>query len=520
MYRKKNKKVARVIALLVAVAMLVMTFFYVFAMTGWFGTAMEKGGFWVSAASSVSAGEMSDTVTLSQTDYDMLYGATFYYGETPLKYRADALEELILEIQESYKDEISLDTLFTGVYEGLFQSLNDPWSVYYPSNETATQLVKSIEGEYAGIGVTMRIVADRVMITATVVGSPAYQAGLKTGDYILKVDNTDIAGMAIEDVSLLVRGEAGTSVTLTVERAGIQNLYTMTRKIIKTTSVTSTMLDKNIGYIQITSFDSNTDEEFKAARLSLLNQGMTGMIIDLRDNGGGLMSSAIDIADQLIPTAGTIAFYERQGSIIETVSSFADATKAVPTVALINENTASASECLVGALKDRGIATLVGETTYGKGVAQIIAEAAQGAAIKLSVFYFLTPNKTRIDGNGVTPNILVNSTGYLAEEEIEAINTVLAPMTESVKYFAGAVGLNVYAAQQRLRYLGYDAELTAVMDEKTVQAIKEFQADQALYSYGGLDFTTTKALASAFNAYMNPKMDDVQLAKAVEVLTK
>ena len=524
MSNQKNRKAARILALIVAVAMLIMTFFYVFAMTGWFGSAMQENGFIVNAASNsdldISLGETSDTVVLSDSSYETLYGATFYYGQTPLKYRVDALEELVLEIQGMYKDEVSLDTLFSGVYQGLFESLDDPWSVYYPSQETANQIIKSIEGEYGGVGITMTMDEEKVLVTATVVDSPAYKAGIKSGDFIVKVDTTDVGGMSIEDVALLIRGESGTNVTLTVDRNGTQMLFTMNRQIIKTTSVSNKMMDNNIGYIKISSFDSNTGEEFKVAHLTLLNQGMNGMIIDIRDNSGGLMSSALDIADQLIPTDGYIAYYERQGEIIETVKSTIDSTKVVPTVILINGNTASASECLVGALKDRGIATIIGENTYGKGVAQIISSAGDNAALKLSVFYFLTPNKSRIDHNGIAPNIVVNSNGNLTKEELANINKTLAPMTESVKYFAGNVGLNVYAAQQRLQYLGYALDLTAIMDDKTVIAIKEFQQKQLLCPYGGLDFTTIKALANAFDAYINPSAEDLQLAKAVEVITR
>lgn len=525
MSEKRKKRVVRAIAFVLAFGMLLMTGFYIFAMTGWFGNVAAKQGFFVSAATQEAADEqaveVNDTVFFSDAHYESLYGATFYSGATPLKYRVDALSELILEVQEMYKDEVNLDTLFTGMYEGLLHSLGDPWSVFYTSSEEATQVIKSIEGEYGGIGITMRMASEKVLVTATVENSPAYLAGVKSGDYIVKVDNVDLKGMLLDDVAILVRGEAGSSVTLTIERDGIQRLFTMNREIIKTISVTSKMLENsnNIGYIKISSFDSNTDEEFLETRLRLLSQGMEKMIIDLRDNGGGLMSSALNIADQLIPTTGFIAHYERQGQIIESVRSTPNATKVVPIVVLINENSASASECLVGAMKDRGVATVVGETTYGKGVAQIIADAGKGSSMKLSIFYFLTPNKTRIDGQGITPNIVVNSSAHLTKEELAAIGKGLAPMSESTKYYAGNVGLNVYAAQQRLQYLGYDLPLTAVMDEATIKAIKKFQANQLLYPYGGLDFTTTKALAKAFDIYISPSQEDLQLAKAVEVLT-
>ena len=492
MSERKRKRMIRAVAFILAIAMLVMTGFYIFAMTGWFGAAMEGRGAFVSAASQDAA----------------------------VHEKINDLEDLIFDIQDSYKDEVDVDRLFDGVYEGLFDSLRDPWSVYYPSSETANKLIRNIEGEYSGVGITMTAVNGRVIVTSVVVGSPAEGAGLQSGDYIMKIDGKDIEGMDIEDVALLIRGEAGTSVTLTVEKAGLLKTFTMVRKVIKTESVSYKMLEDNIGYIGISGFDSNTDDEFFEARLVLLSQGMKGLVIDVRNNGGGLMHSALSIADQLIPQEGILAYYEKQGKIIESLSSTKNNTKVVPLVVLTNQNTASASECLVGALKDRGAATLVGETTYGKGVAQIVSEISDGAAIKLSVFYFLTPNKTRIDGYGIVPDFIIHNSGRFSDEELLEMNEALVPMTESVKYYAGDIGLNVYAAQQRLKYMDYDVALTAVMDEKMLAAVKKFQAENGLYSYGALDFTTTKAVASVFNAYINPTDQDLQLEKALEILNK
>lgn len=494
---KRKKRVVRAVAFILALGMLLMTGFYIFAMTGWFGNSATSRGVFVSAA---PGGAPAKSATIQSKVKD--------------------LETLLLDIQDLYKDDVKADQLFDGIYEGLFDALKDPWSVYYPSSETASKLIKSIEGEYSGVGITMTASNGRVVVTSVVKTSPAQLAGIEAGDFIVKIDGTDIEGMRIDDVAMLIRGEAGSSVTLTVEKAGLIKSFTMVRKMIKMESVSYEMLQDQIGYIRISGFDSNTDDEFLEARLMLLSQGMKGLVIDVRNNGGGLMHSALAIADQLIPTKGSLAYYEKKGKIIESVTSSENNTKTVPMVVLTNEHTASASECLVGALKDRGVATVIGETTYGKGVAQMVSEIPGGAAMKLSVFYFLTPNKTRIDGAGITPDILVKRGGGLSDEELLALNEVLVPMSEAVKYYAGDIGLNVYAAQQRLRYLDYDVDLTAVMDFKTVQAIKKFQAENKLYPYGALDFTTTKAVAGAFSAYVSPSQEDLQLAKALEILTK
>jgi carboxyl-terminal processing protease len=149
-----------------------------------------------------------------------------------------------------------------------------------------------------------------------------------------------------------------------------------------------------------------------------------------------------------------------------------------------------------------------------------VSEISDGAAIKLSVFYFLTPNKTRIDGYGIVPDFIIHNSGKFSDEELVEMNDALVPMTESVRYYAGDIGLNVYAAQQRLKYMDYDVDLTAVMDEKMLAAVKKFQAENGLYSYGALDFTTTKAVANVFNAHINPTDQDLQLDKALEILNK
>lgn len=492
MYRRKNQKMVRIVAFLVALAMLLMTGFYIFAMTGWFSASLENSGYVVRGASK----------DLTEQE------------------RLEELEAFIREIQSNYKDEISTDMLFDGIYHGIFEALEDPWSVYYSSQETADRLIDSILGDYSGVGITMTESAGKILITTVVPGGPADRAGVKSGDYILKVDGIDTAGMPLDEVSLHVRGEEGSSVTLTLERAGAFIIYTMTRAMIQTASVYYEEPEEGIGYIRISSFDSNTDDEFASARLTLLNKGIRALIIDVRNNGGGLMSPALTIANQMIPFRGTLAHYERQGRILETVPSTVNQTKAVPTVVLINENTASAAECFVGALQDNNVARIIGRTTYGKGVAQTISSTADGGAYKLSVFYFLTPDQHRIDGVGIVPDQIVHASAGLSEEEIKQITGVLAPMGEAVKYYAGDIGLNVYGAQQRLGHLGYEVSPSGVMDGQTVEIIKEFQADEGLYPYGGLDFTTMNALATAFEAYLFGGGQDLQLEAAIQWLSR
>lgn len=449
------------------------------------------------------------------------FGASFFYGETPLKYRIGGLQELIEEIRENYKDETDLDTMFNGIYKGLFDSLGDRWSKYVTPMEDGLNLVTTdLEEEYEGIGVVMRKTGGGLLITSTVLGSPAYHAGIRTGDYILKVGNVDVTQMESTQVADLIRGSGNTSVTLTVDRDGVNKVFTVNRTTISTKTVSSKMMEDNTGYIKIDSFDSKTFESFKTAYEDLIAKGMDSLVLDVRDNGGGLLGSAVQVADYLIHKEGLISTFVRQGKTVQTVYSEADSNAQVPVALLINGESASATELLAAALKERGAATLIGTATYGKGVAQTVVSTVQGSYYKLSVYYFLTPDGNNIDGVGVAPNISVYNPQGLSAEELAKLKDGLAPITETTKYYAGGSGLNVYGVQQRLAYMGYDVDRTGVMDEKTVEALKLVQAQAGASPYGGLDYCTLGIIEDMFDAYCNPKAEDLQLEKAKEFLNQ
>ena len=262
-----------------------------------------------------------------------------------------------------------------------------------------------------------------------------------------------------------MRGEAGTKVTLTVDRTGKTMSFTLTRAKVKNVSVFSKVLDDSTGYIQITSFDNDTNIEFKVALKVLEKQGIKSLIIDERNNPGGLVSTAMDIANQLMPK-GPITHFMKQGEIVESYSADGSATFDLPLVLLVNEGSASASEILAGALQDSKTATLVGTTTYGKGVAQQVTDFSDGASMKLSMFYFLTPNKNKIDHIGITPDYTVQNTANANAEQLTEKYAGFAPMSEKVKPKAGSVGLNVYGAQQRLAMIGYIVKVSGTMDDR------------------------------------------------------
>ncbi|MBN7774114.1 S41 family peptidase [Clostridium aminobutyricum] len=431
------------------------------------------------------------------------------------------LENYLEFIKKYYKDDIDYNMLMDGAFEGATGVLGDPFSVYYSKAEDGESFAEAVTGEFGGIGVGLQeSETGQHQITTVYEGSPAEKAGIQIGDIVVKIDSKDVTAMSLNDMVLLMRGEENTKVNVTITRSGAEKTFTITRAIIEAKCVSHKMLENNIGYMKITSFDSNVAEEYAAARAALIKSGAKSLILDLRDNGGGLINGAVAIARDMINT-GDITHYERQGKIIGSEKATGTASASMPTVALVNENSASATEILAGALQDNKAAKLVGATTYGKGIAQQFMTLSSGDTAKVSILYFLTPNKKVIDHVGITPDYVVRN-GSLGDEKAKASYTSFAPMNEQTKPKAGETGLNVYAAQQRLALLGYyTGETTAVMDDATVAAIKKFQKDENLYPYGVLDYTTRNKLETeAYNlAYGTVNGDaDYQLEKAIELL--
>ncbi|MBQ2083622.1 MAG: PDZ domain-containing protein, partial [Firmicutes bacterium] len=249
---------------------------------------------------------------------------TFFYGETPIDLRMDALQEIIEEVRENYKDETKLDDIFIGIYQGLFSSLGDPWSAYVTVDKTddGTNFVTNdVDEVYEGIGIVIRKTNSGIRISSVVSGSPAQLAGIRSGDYILKVGAQDVTQMTSEEVSLLIRGSSGSTVSLTVDRQGDTRVFEVVRQVIRTDTVSSKMLDETTGYVQVTSFAAGTADRFAAEYDALAAQGAKAIVLDLRGNGGGSVGEAVAVADHLIHKDGVISIFKRQGEVIETVRS-------------------------------------------------------------------------------------------------------------------------------------------------------------------------------------------------------
>ena len=309
-------------------------------------------------------------------------------------------------IETKYVNDTDDVKLIDGAIDGMVKSLNDPHSNYLSPKMYKT-LMEQTEGSFAGIGVVMGMDNEqKIHIVGIMENSPGQKAGLQEGDEILAVDGVPVTQMAFDEVATHVRGQAGTDVVLTIMRDKSNQDITITRDNIKLKTVGHKMLDNNIGYIQIVSFSEDTANEFNEAYNDLKNQGMKALVLDLRNNPGGLLTTCVEIAKKLVPKGEIVSIVDKQGNK-ETYSSSLEAPE-YPLVVLINKNSASASEILSGAIQDTKAGTIIGNTSYGKGSVQTILPMFEDDAVKLTIAKYYTPSGRSIDGTGITPDIEIN----------------------------------------------------------------------------------------------------------------
>lgn len=336
-------------------------------------------------------------------------GASTINGEAFLEDEAvDKLDEIYNAVNIYYYEDFTKDDLEESLYKGLVEGLNDPYSVYYTKEEYEDMMV-STTGTYYGIGAGLSQNLDTMVVTITKVyrGTPAEEAGLKNGDIILSVEDLDATSMEVSELVQHIRGEAGTKVHMIIyrESTGETLEFEVERRHVELPSIEGEMLENGIGYIQITEFQSKTDEQFEEMYLDLKEQGMKGLIVDVRANPGGLLSSVVNLCDFVLPEGLVVYVEDSFGNKEEYISD--QSSVQIPMVVLIDENSASASEIFAGALKDYQYATLVGKTTYGKGIVQNIIPLSDGDALKLTTAKYFTPNGNYIHGEGIAPDVEV-----------------------------------------------------------------------------------------------------------------
>lgn len=316
------------------------------------------------------------------------------------------LEEMI---DDYYLEETDGAAMEEGLYRGLVAALGDPYSVYY-SAEELVELQEKTAGIYYGIGARVSLDTDTGLakIVGVISGAPAEEAGLMAGDLIYLVDGSSVQGMDLESIVAKVKGEEGTKVHLTVIREGADDYleFDIERRKLDNDTVSYEMLEEGIGYIQIQEFDDVTVDQFADALATCKGSGMKGLILDLRGNPGGNLSTVCEISRRILPK-GMIVYTEDKYGKREEYTCDGEHPLGMPLVVLVDANSASASEILAGAIKDYGIGTLVGTTTFGKGIVQRILKLSDGSAVKLTVSKYYTPNGNNIHEIGIVPDIEV-----------------------------------------------------------------------------------------------------------------
>lgn len=318
--------------------------------------------------------------------------------------------QLIKEyIDEFYLGDINEENMMESAIKGYVAGLGDKYTEYLTKDEYE-ELMVEVNGNYVGIGIYMtQDKYGNIVVLLPIEGSPAQEAGLQTGDIITKVNGEKCANMDLSIVANKVKGEEGTTVDLEIQREDEIINKKIERRTVEIDDIKSEKLEDNIGYIQILSFDDACYEEFEKVLKELMNVGIKSLIIDVRDNGGGIVSEATDIADLFIAKENKIMIeVDKEGNkTITTAQKNPIISSEIEVVVLTNENTASASEILVGALRDNNVAKVIGAKTFGKGVMQELVPVSSGGALKLTIKEFLTPNGNKINKEGIKPDIEV-----------------------------------------------------------------------------------------------------------------
>lgn len=335
-------------------------------------------------------------------------------SEYNLKEDIEFLEKLVEFIKYQYAYEITDKELMEGAFKGLFSSLDD-YSNYYTENEFK-DLTESLIGDFGGVGIVITEKENYIVVVSPIEGAPGFKAGIKPEDIIVSVDDVDIKGHTSSKVANLIKGEPGTQVKLGIKREGEEKIlyFTLTREIIEINPVEYKILENNIGYIKISEFNSHALENVMKAVTEFENKKVKKVIFDLRNNPGGNLDEVLHILRLIVPEGPLVHIKDSRGDL-RTHYSYAKSLRYKLTV-LVNEGSASASEIFAGAVQDRGVGTIIGTTTFGKGTVQTLFPLVNGAGLKITTAEYLTPNKNPVNKIGIKPDILVENT---TEEDLQ-----------------------------------------------------------------------------------------------------
>lgn len=435
------------------------------------------------------------------------YGQSFLVSPDDKDVDFSYLRGMMSLIQTYYVEEVDAEDLVEGAYKGMFDVL-DRHSVYLPAAEY-TAFNNSLDGDFSGIGVNITKDGDYLGVIAPIEGTPAYDAGMKSGDIIVSVDGADIKGWSMEKAISKIRGERGTLVIIGVQRPGKVDPieFPIVREDIDIRHVKYEMIENKIGYMEIESFAEGVGTEVGKGIEFFEAQGAVGMVLDLRGNPGGSLVEALKVSDYFLVDGQPIVFIDYRSE--EDVEHQASAGKIdFPLVVLVDEGSASASEIVAGAVQDNDAGEIVGVTSYGKGTVQNLVPLTNGAGVKLTIAEYFSPLRHKINTIGVKPDYMVEN------KKADLTYDAFAPMIEGGIFKLGDKGLDIYGAQQRLDFLGYNISVDGLFGEGMADILRAFQGNEKLEQNGQLDLKTKQRIKERVRDYIITGEEDFQLEKA------
>ncbi|HEY2492024.1 MAG TPA: S41 family peptidase [Paenibacillus sp.] len=416
-------------------------------------------------------------------------------------------------IQGNYYKDIDRTKLVDGAINGMMQSLEDPYSTYM-GQETAKQFEESIEGSFSGIGAEVSSQNGFVIVVSPIKGSPAEKAGIHAKDMLLSVNGEPLKGLDLNEAVSKIRGPKGSKAKIQVKREGVSEPidFDIVRDDVDLETVNAHMEKNGVGVIEITQFSLNTAERFKTELSKLEKQGIKGLVIDVRNNPGGVLSVVIDIAEQFVPKGELIVQVEnKKGKREKSLSN--GSSKSYPVTLLMNKGSASASEILAGALQQSAGVILMGDNSFGKGTVQTSfdKQMGDGSLLKITIAKWLTPNGTWIHEKGIKPDVAVSQPGYFSVTPINKEKNLKFNMNNS----------DVKSAQVMLNGLGYKAGRSdGYFDKGTQDAVKSFQTKEKMKATGIIDAKTGTALEKALIVRIQDPQYDNQLKQGIAEIQK
>lgn len=415
-------------------------------------------------------------------------------------------------VMNDYLYPVDQDELTDNIYKSFFDTL-DKYSVYYTPEEYSN-FTTDLAGEFGGVGVQMTKGDSGIYVVEVLEGTPAEGVGLKANDIFTKVEGEDVTEFTLDDLAGVLRGEIGTDVNIEVKRNNKYIDFVIKRAAITVSSISDEIINEDIGYIKISQFNVNSDEQFKEILDRFDEAGISKLIVDVRNNPGGEVGAVLNIANNFVSEKPLLIQQNADGNETTYVATATD--KKYDLVVLVNANSASASEILAGAIQDNEAGIIIGQTTYGKGVVQRTLKLSDGSGLKYTCAQYFTPNKNTVQGLGITPNIEVEQELLHADVDLEDIPELKGKRDATMN----DVGLDVLGAEMILKILGYNIEsVDGVLDSNTYYRIAEFQKDNGIYARGILDKETQAKLTEKLNSFVAIEKDN-QLDRAIEELSE